>query len=190
VSAALHLSALAAAIVGTAVLLVRPRGTQAAAVAASVVMAAAMADLTFWRAVPAVWWVAAQLALAVVLAVVARCAGARPAADGRAARGAVCPLAVHTALGLVVMAACAATMGGAGGGAGVVGGAMDGVIGVRGHDHTSPMGLLVVLGGLVAGWAVVTARHMRRLPHRRHRVHAGLMLASAAVMLVAVAAGT
>lgn len=188
-SAALHLSALAAAIVGTAVLFVRPRGTQVAAIAASAVMAAAMADLTLWRTVPAVWWVAAQLALAVVLAVVARCAGSRPAVDGRAARGAVCPLAVHTALGLVVMAACAATMGGAGG-AGVVGGAMDGVIGVRGHDHTSPMGLLVVLGGLVAGWAVVTARHMRRLPHRRHRVHAGLMLASAAVMLVAVAAGT
>lgn len=184
-SAALHLSALVAAVVATAVLLVRPRGTQAAAVAASVVMVAAMADLTLWRAVPAVWWVAAQLAFAVVLAVVARCAGSRPDVDGRASRGAVCPLAVHAALGLVVMAACAATMGGAGDGPGVVGDA----IGVRGHDHTSPTGLLVVLGGLVVGWAAVTARHMRLLPHLRHRVHAGLMLASAGAMLVGAAAG-
>lgn len=185
-SAALHLSALAAAIVGTAVLLVRPRGTQVAAVAASVVMAAAMADLTFWRAVPAVWWVAAQLALAVVLAVVARCAGARPAIDGRASRGAVCPLAVHAALGLVVMAACAAMMVGAGGDGGA-GGAGLGAVG--GHAHTSPAGLLVLLGGLVLGYAVVTARHVRLLPHPRHRVHAGLMLASAAAMLLATAVG-
>lgn len=178
-SALLHATALVAALVGTAALALRPRWAHAGAIGGSVAMSAAMLDGVVRGAVTAIWWTAAQLALALVLAVIVRCgAAAAPGRVGAGSRGAACPLSVHVALGLIVMAAVTSVM------AVPAGGASD----PGAHLHMSAGALSAAAGALVLGYAAMTVRHLKAMAHPLHRVHAVAMVVSAAAMSAAVVA--
>lgn len=161
---ALHGGALAASAVATGFLVVRPRRGQGGALVAASLMTAAMADAVLWRRIDPVWWVSAQILVAVLIAV-----GTRVAAGARRAR--TSPTTVPETVALLLMAAIMARMSA---------GATDAA-----HHHASADGLSTLVTLLFMLYAGVSVHGIRVLRDAGSRVHALLMTGSATMMFVA-----
>lgn len=163
-SEALHGGAAFATAAATATLLVPPRREHGAAVGAAVLMTAAMVDTILGRWIDPVWWVSAQIIVAVALAVAARvAAGSR--------RAPVSTTTLHESIALLFMAATMARM----------------VTGQPGaaHHHAASDGLGATVAVLFLLYAGVTVHHVRERRRISHRLHALLMAGAATMMLAA-----
>lgn len=160
----LHAGAVLASAAATAILLVGARRGQAIAVPAALLMTVAMADGASGRWIGTVWWVSAQILLALVIA-----AATRIAAGTRRGRGSSTTL--HETVGLLLMAAI---------GAGMPAGA-----GEAATHHGAAGGLTATVIVVFALYAGVTVRHLRARRGLRHRLPALLMVTAATMMLAA-----
>lgn len=161
-SETLHLWAVAPAAIGTCCLAADRARVRPPEVAASVVMLLAMLDAAIFGVVAPVYWTGLLLAAALGLAV-----WRRP----RQRRSPRVPptMTLHTALGLVLMAALQVSMGAHGS--------------PSGHSHGLTLAPFLTAG--VLAYAAVSVAAIRRMPGRLDRAQIAAMAASLAVMSLA-----
>lgn len=185
----LHLLALAPAAVGLCCLAADRRRARAAEVVAAMLMMMAMVDAAVTQLVPAVWWVASLLAGAMALAAtrgrarVVATGSSGPSGGAGDAGGAAMAhdampgvaMAVHSAAGMVVMAALLLAMSASAAGAGAA----------HHHSGTPAFGpaAMVLGGGYVVASAVFALRSRGALERAQYAAMAGSVALMAAALV-------